>query len=216
MSTIDYNVDNYTITELLEILNLDDPTSDEIIEKTNNYVKRFSPSRENRPELVNFFLKIQTKLLQYMNQLETSGVDAEYSPNEKQTDEWFKYEALPQDNQVQKDKITDRIQKIDVYDNEHMPMNREQLGISNNFQVPVAQDSLNPNLQNVTSRFINLDSQFRQASGGSESMSTNYTLDLSDPLTDVLSLSLYSIQIPYTWYTTVSYTHLTLPTKRIV
>jgi hypothetical protein len=201
MSTIDYNVDNYTITELLEILNLDDPTSDEIIEKTNNYVKRFSPSRENRPELVNFFLKIQTKLLQYMNQLETSGVDAEYTPNEKQTDEWFKYEALPQDNPVQKDKITDRIQKIDVYDNEHMPMNREQLGISNNFQVPVAQDSLNPNLQNVTSRFINLDSQFRQASGGSESMSTNYTLDLSDPLTDVLSLSLYSIQIPYTWYT---------------
>jgi hypothetical protein len=31
-------------------------------------------------------------------------------------------------------------------------------------------------------------------------MSTNYILDLSDPLTDVLSLSLYSIQIPYTWY----------------
>lgn len=201
MSTIDYNVDNYTVTELLEILDLDDPTSDEIIQKTNNFIKRFSPSRENRPELVNFFQKIQTKLLQYMNQLETSGVDAEYTPNEKQTDDWFKYEALPQDNQVQKDKITDRIQKIDVYDNEQMPMNREQLGISNNFQVPVSQDSLNPNLQNVTSRFINLDSQFRQASGGSESMSTNYTLDLSDPLTDVLSLSLYSIQIPYTWYT---------------
>jgi hypothetical protein len=201
MSTVDYNADSYTISELLEILNLDDPTSDEIIDKTNNYIKRFSPSRENRPELVNFFQSIQTKLLRYMQQLETSGEDAEYTPNEKQTEEWYKFQALPQDNPIQKDKITDRIQKIDVYDNNHVPMNREQLGVSNNFQVPVAQDTLNPNLRNITKRFINLDSQFRQASGGSESISTNYTLDLSDPLINVLSLYLYSIQIPYTWYT---------------
>lgn len=32
-------------------------------------------------------------------------------------------------------------------------------------------------------------------------MATDYTMDLSDPLTNVLSLRLYSIQIPYTWYT---------------
>lgn len=201
MSTVDYNADNYTINELLQILDLNDPTSDEIIDKTNNYIQRFSISRENRPELVNFFQNIQTKLLRYMNQLDTSRKDAEYTPNEKQTDEWYKYETLPQDDKNQKDKITDRIQKIDVYDNNHMPMNREQLGITNNFQAPVSQDTLNPNLKNITSRFIALDSQFRQASGGTESMSTNYTMDLSDPLTDVLSLRLYSIQIPYTWYT---------------
>jgi len=199
MSKVNLNVDNYTIAELLEIIELDDPTSDEIIDKTNKFINRFSPFNENRPELVVFFQKIQAKLLRYMNDLE-KGKDNEYEPNNKQTEEWYKKQVLPQDNPVQKDKITDRVQKIDVYDNNHMPMKREQLGITNNFQVPVAQDSLNPNLQNVTSRFINLDSQFRQASGGSESMSTNYTLDLSDPLTDVLSLSLYSIQIPYTWY----------------
>jgi hypothetical protein len=201
MSSMDYNPDNYTITELLEILDLDDPTSDEIIDTTNKYIQQFSSSRENRPQLVNFFQTTQTKLLQYMNALETSGKDAEYTPDEKQTNDWFKYEALPQQNNIQKNKITDRIQKIDVYDNEHVPMNREQLGINNNFNVPVAQDTLNPNLENITSRFINLDSQFRQASGGTESISTDYTLDLSDPLTNVLSLRLYSIQIPYTWYT---------------
>ena len=199
MTKVDLNIDNYTITELLQIIELDDPTADEVIVATNNLINRFSPSNENRPEMVIFFQKLQTKLLRYINGLET-GKDNEYSPDDKQTEEWYKKQVLPQDNPVQKDKITDRIQKIDIYDNNHMPMKREQLGITNNFQVPVAQDSLNPNLQNVTSRFINLDSQFRQASGGSESMSTNYTLDLSDPLTDVLSLSLYSIQIPYTWY----------------
>ena len=192
----DLNVDNYTISELLGIIELDDPTSDDIINKTNYYIKDFS--KKKNLELVNFFQSIQTKLLEYMNQLETSGTDTEYS---KQTDKWIKYEALPQDNSIQNDKITDRIQKIDVYDNNHMPMNREQLGVNNNFQVPVAQDTLNPNLENITSRFINLDSQFRQSSGGSETMATDYTMDLSDPLTNVLSLRLYSIQIPYTWYT---------------
>ena len=201
MSKLNYNIDNYTITELLAILDLDDPDSTEIMNATNNYIKRFSPEGENQPQLVNFFQAVQTKLLMYMQQLERSGEDAEYSPSEKQTDEWFKYQALPQKNSVQKDKNTDRIQKIDVYDNDHVPMNREQLGVNNTFNVPVAQDTLNPNLSNVTSRFINLDSQFRQASGGSESMSTDYTLDLSDPLINVLSLRLYAIQIPYTWYT---------------
>lgn len=195
---MDYNPDNYTITELLTILDLEDPNSNEIINATNKYIQRFSS--ENQPQLVNFFQSIQTKLLQYMHQLETSGTDAEYEPNEKQTKKWIEYQALPQDDSVQRDKNTDRIQKIDVYDNNHVPMNREQLGVNNNFNVPVAQDTLNPNLTNTTTRFINLDSQFRQASGGSESISTNYTMDLSDHLTNVLSLSLYSIQIPYTWY----------------
>jgi len=199
MGTLDLNVDNYTISELLGIIELDDPTTDDIINKTNYYIKDFQ--KKKNPELVNFFKSIQTKLLNYINQLETSRTDIEYSPNNKQTEEWIKYEALPQDNPIQKDKITERVQKIDVYDNNHMPMKREQLGVNNNFQVPVAQDTLNPNLENITSRFINLDSQFRQSSGGTESMSTDYTMDLSDPLTNVLSLRLYSIQIPYTWYT---------------
>jgi len=201
MSTIDYNVDNYTIPELLAILGLDDPDSDEIIDTTNSYISRFSSSGDNQPQLVNFFQSIQTKLLQYMHQLETSGKDVEFAPNEEQTKKWFEYQALPQENDVQRDKNTDRVQKIDVYDNQHVPMNRDQLGINNNFQVKVAQDTLNPNLENTTTRFINLDSQFRQASGGAESMSTDYTLDLSDPLLNVLNLSLYSIQVPYTWYT---------------
>jgi hypothetical protein len=200
MSTIDYNVDNYTIDELLDILQLEDPTSDEIVEETEKYMDQYSPENEDQPQMVTFFEDIQTKLLQYMEELEQTGEDNQYDDNEEQTEEWIENEALPQDDEVQKDKTTDRVQKIDVYDNNHVPMNREQLGINNNFNVPVAQDSLNPNLENITSRFINLDSQFRQAFGGSESISTDYTLDLSDPLTNVLSLRLYSIQIPYTWY----------------
>ena len=202
MSTIDYNVDAYTISELLSILGLDDPSDQEIMDTTNKYIQRFS--NENSPNLVTFFQDMQTKLLQYMNQLNTTDNDAdndaEYAPDTEQTDNWFENQALKQDNPVQNNKITDREQKIDVYDNNHVPMDREQLGVNNNFSVPVAQDKLNPNLQNITSRFINLDSQFRQSAGGQETFSTDYTLDLSDPLTNVVTLRLYSYQIPFTWY----------------
>jgi hypothetical protein len=149
----------------------------------------------------NFFKDMQTQLLNYAKELDDTSEPAEFKPNEKQTNKWFKNEYLKQKDQVQNDKITQRKQKIEVYDNEHVPMNREQLGVNNNFNVPVAQDTLNPNLENITSRFINIDSQFRQASTGTESSSTNYTLDLSEPLNNVLSLRLYSTQIPYAWYT---------------
>ena len=198
MSTMDYNVDNYTISELLAIVDLDDPTEQEIIDKTNMYIDKFD--KENSTNLVDFFQDVQTKLLQYTNQLQTTGKDAEYEPDTTQTDDWYKFQALPQDDPVQKDKNTDRIQKVDVYENDHVPMNREQLGVANNVTVPVAQDTLNPNLENITTRFINLDSQFRQASGGVDTMSTDYTLDLSDHLKNVLTLRLYSFQIPFTWY----------------
>ena len=193
-STMSFNVDDYTISELQTILNLEDDemTEEDIINTTNEYINDFSDKDEN---LSQFFEDIQTKLLQYINGEETH----EYQPDNEQTDQWIKNEVLTQDDTVQKNKNTDRVQKIDVYDNDHVPMNREQLGINNNINVPVAQDTLNPNLKNITTRFINLDSQFRQGSD-SDSLSTDYTLDLSDPLTNVLSLRLYSFQIPYTWY----------------
>jgi hypothetical protein len=215
MSTIDYNTDNYTISEMLAVIDLDDPTEEEIVDTTNKYIDRFS--KEGSANLTAFFQDIQTKLLEYVNQLETAGDandgdgdgdaddaavgDLEYQPNSDQTDRWFKNQALPQDEKpVQKDKNTERKEQNEVYDNNHVPMKKEQLGINNNFSVPVAQDTLNPNLTNITSRFINLDSQFRQAAGGVDTIATDYTLDLSDPLTNVLSLRLYSIQIPFTWY----------------
>jgi hypothetical protein len=197
--SIDTNINHYTISELFAILELDDfdPTAEEIEEKTNEYIDRFTT--ENNLQMKNFFSEIQNILLNYVDDLKNTTEDASMPDKKKQTSDWYQNEYIKQNDPVQTDKITDRKQKIDVYNDEHVPMNRKQLGVANNFNVSVAQDTLNPNLKNSTERFINLDSQFRQT-GGAEESSTNYTLDLSDPLTNVLSLRLYSFQIPYTWY----------------
>jgi hypothetical protein len=194
------NVDNYTISELLQMIELDENNLSEsaILKKTNKLIEKFKS--ENNSKLTLFFQKIQYKLLLYLKQTEETGNASEFTSNDKQTNDWWSNEALKQNDKIQTDKITERKQKIDVYDNEHVPMKKQELGVNNGYVVPIAQDKLNPKLENITKRIVNLDSQFRQASGGIDSISTDYTLDLSDPLIDVLSLNLYSIQIPYSWY----------------
>jgi hypothetical protein len=197
---IDTDVDNYTLAELLIILDLDNPDQEEIIQKTNEYIDKFD--NEGNDEMALFFANMQEKLLQYSSEIENTDDPADIPSAADQQKNWWENEYLKQtNNPVQNDKITERKQKIQVFDNPYMPMNRDQLGVNNNYTVPVAQDVLNPNLENITSRFINLDSQFRQATGGIEFSSSDYTLDLSEPLHNVLSLRLYSIQIPYAWYT---------------
>jgi len=76
---------------------------------------------------------------------------------------------------------------------------RVQNKSDNSYTIPIKKDILNPNLKNTVTRLIHLDSQFRQSTASTGS-STDYTLDLSDPLKNVLSLRLYSIQIPFSWY----------------
>ena len=217
MTDIDTNVANYTLSELLTIVGIEneDVTEQQILSKTNALINKF---KNKNPQLGVFFEDVQGQLLQYVDGLDipsdddTEGKivvegfgnmtnDAIYPAGEKQVSDWYKNENLTQSDQNQVNKITNRQQKIGVFGNQHNPMNREQIATTDTFSLPVKQDSLNPNLKNTISRFINLDSQFRQYTSGPDSTSTDYTCDLSDTLKNALSLSLYSYQIPYSWYT---------------
>jgi hypothetical protein len=192
MTSIDTNVNNYTTSELMAIIGEQSYDANSIKDKTNKLINQFKTSN---PEMSNFFYEIQTKLLQYSSSLDDKNIVPD-----NETANWYENEALTQKDDNQVDKITARKNKVNVFSNQHVPMKREQLGVSNTFNVPVAQDSLNPNLKNTITRFVNLDSQFRQYSSGLESSSTDYTLDLSDPLINALSIRLFSYQIPFSWY----------------
>jgi hypothetical protein len=198
-SKFDTNVDSYTLSELLTILGLDYPDPNSITQKTNELINKY---KNSKPEVSAFFKEVQSQLLQYSSDLDDpkNKDTAKYPSGEKQIKNIYENEYLAQDDKNQVDKITDRKQKIKVFGNEHVPMNREELGVSNTYNVPIAQDKLNPKLENVTTRFINLDSQFRQSSSSTESSSSDYTLDLSDYLPNVLSMKLYSFQVPFCWY----------------
>jgi len=217
MSAIDTNISNYTLSELMSIISVDEFDEEKIIKNTNELVNKF---KQKNPRLAIFFKEIQSQLLYYAKGLEdntentnendpnkiyvesfgTMSNEAIYPAGEEEVNEWYTNENLSQENEEQTNKITDRKQKIEVFSNQYVPMKQEQLGVNDNFNVNVKQDSLNPNLKNTIKRFVNLDSQFRQYTNGIDTTSTEYTLDLSDTLKNALNLSVYSYQIPFSWY----------------
>ena len=217
MTSIDTNISNYTFSELLTIVDIqnDELNKDTVNSKTNKYIKKF---KTKNPQLANFFREVKMQLLQYVDQLENEDSDhdddddfvtegfgnmsneAIYGAGDKQITDWYQNEALTQNDQNQTEKITQRKQKIGIFGDQHNTMKRQQIATTDTYNLPVKQDSLNPNLKNTISRFVNLDSQFRQYTSGVDSTSTDYTLDLSDTLKNTLSLTLYSYQIPFSWY----------------
>ena len=215
MTTFDTNVSNYSLSELLDIVGIqnEDLNTEEITKKTNDLIKQY---KNKNVQLSFFFKDVQSQLLHYAQGLEPQDLnmdnkgkiivegfgnkDATYPAGEKQSRNWYENEFLTQNDENQEKKITHRKQKIDVFGNEQVPMKRQQIATTDTYQLPVKQDSLNPNLKNTISRFVNLDSQFRQYTNGLDNTATEYTLDLSDTLKDALSLSVYSYQIPYSWY----------------
>jgi len=221
MTSINTNVSDYTLSELMAIVEIEELTAENIIENTNYYIRKY---KTKNPKLAVFFKEIQSQLLQYSQGLEPesdedtegkiivepmlSGIegytnmtnDAIYPSGDKMVSDWYKNEVLTQSNKTQTDKITDRKQTIKLFNNPQVPMKQEQIATTDTFNLPVKQDSLNPNLKNTIKRFVNLDSQFRQYTSGIDSISTDYTCDLSDTIKNTLSLCVYSYQIPFSWY----------------
>ena len=197
---INTDIDSYSYAELLMIMDIDnnqatDPNT--IVNKTNQFIERAVKTDDKK--LVNFFQDIQSKLLENAERIDAG--EEPLDPTTEQVGTWTKdANGLPQEDKVQRDKITDRFQKIDVFNNSYVPMEREQLGVNNTYDVGVAQDGkLNPTLKNTTTRMVVVDSFFRQESSNGN-ITTDFTLDLSDRLVKVLSISLWSFQIPTTYY----------------
>ena len=210
---INLEITHYDTDELLAMLNLTDPTEDDIIRATDRLIAKANADR--LPKVAAFFQDAQDALLDelYPDPPEEDAEYAEYPQEPEEPDsqdqlgQWWRNQYLKQANKAQADKSTDRKNKIQVLQgNAHMPAKREKIGINETYAVPVTQGSLNPNLKNTVTRLVNIDSQYRQIiTPNSEdplgpASPTNFTLDLTENLTNVLSIKLNSIQIPYAWY----------------
>jgi len=212
MDNISTNIYDYDIDDLLQIFYLDNnPSKQQINDAANNAINIV----KNDPTLIQFLQQAKQTLLNnfgfgYSNNTNiTNNIDTGIKNTENSTlNNWTQNEYIPQQNNSQYQKITNRKNQVQTWnDNTHYQMKQTQLGVNNNYQVPEVQDMLNPTLRNLNSTIINLDSQFRNnilpyepLNPDSTSSSTNYTIDLTEPLNNILSLKLYSVQIPYTWY----------------
>ena len=195
------DVDKYSINELKELLGIStEPNSNTIDDIESN----FNVLRSKYPNLARqggFLEKAEQRILSSVDMNPNPEIPTNtYPPILK---DWYTNQYLKQDDILQNARITDRQNKVKFFDDgngNHQTMKREQIGVLNSHPLPIAQDTLNPTLKNVTQRILVIDSQYRQSITATTS-STDFTLDLSDVLTNTLTLKLYSYQIPYAWYT---------------
>ena len=189
---------NYSYDELLQILGINtlNPTLSDIDEISKKIITKLTNS--GKLDLAEFIKKVEAKIISAMPSAETT---------EMQTN-WYKNQYPSQTDKTQMDKITDRKNKIDVFDaGDSMAINQQQLGITNTHDIPIIQGILNPNLKNIINRTALIDSRFRSNiiphsnNVNSLSINTNFTVELSEQLTNVISLKLGSVQLPASWYT---------------
>jgi hypothetical protein len=215
--TTDLNVDQYSQEDLLSLLDLSDTenvTYEDILNASNPVIARYTS--EDNYDLANFFQQIQNKLLQDLDDdsdnddIDNNNDDFNIqNVNSSQLGNLWsnQYKSQADTDPNQANKNTDRSQQINIFEqNGQHVMNKNQLGVNNNYQLPVAQGTINPNLKNTTTRIINIDSQYRDniipynPDPDGPSSPTNYTLDLTDVLHNTISLEVTSFQIPFTWY----------------
>jgi hypothetical protein len=92
-----------------------------------------------------------------------------------------------------------QIGSTEVYNQSNMsPDNFQNSQVGYTRELDYSRGKLNPIMKETTKRIISIDSQYRS---DKRTFSTDFTFNLSEPLKDVISLRLYSVQIPYTWYT---------------
>ena len=107
-----------------------------------------------------------------------------------------------------RDKVLEYINALDDFDKQYKILIQDQLDTEcetdRNILYKTDKDvikytnctkDINPQYKNVMNRMVVINSEFITSSNKSD-----YTFDLSVPINDVISISLYSFHIPYTWY----------------
>ena len=195
------DVDKYTIDELKELLGLSVEPNFYTIDNIQDMFNVLKSKYPNLARKDGFLEKAKQRIIDDIDMNPNPEPPINKEPSE--LNEWYTNQYLRQDDFLQNARITDRQNKVQFFNDgngNHQTMKREQIGVLNSHPLPIAQDTLNPTLKNVTQRMLVLDSQYRQNITAISS-STDFTLDLSDILTNTLTLKLYSYQIPYAWYT---------------
>jgi len=183
----EYDVNQYTEDELLQFLDLNNPSDRELEAKILAMINKYSIiGNEAGNKLSQFFIDIYNRFF----------LEEGFETNTPEP-------ALGNLKAISINAAND-LKNMDAGVIGTANMGNRVTPSENNLnltkQLDYSKDKLNPLLKQTIKRIISIDSQYRNKQAG-PSPSTSFTFDLSEPLRDVVSLSLYSVQIPYTWYT---------------
>ena len=171
-----YDIKNFTDAQLYSILDIDNPTDRELEARIIHLIRKYNNMQnEDGDRLSHFFKQVYDHF--FDNNDENNNVVEGFNDNTEAI-----LQIDPNSTSIQTDQIgyDASITSVKTFD-----YTKDKL-------------QLNPLLKQTIKRVISIDSQYRNIT--TSPLTTNFSFDLSEPLRDVLSLKLYSIQIPYTWY----------------
>jgi len=201
----EYDVSQYTDEQLFRILDLNNPSDRELEAKILTMVRKYSNFGNSAGDkLTQFFIDIYNHFFendepdpndddQEKEGFQTASPNNPTLPSDLKSVNIFSSAELSQGNAVATGtaNLGNKVEGTGSKDkNDNLQLTKT---------LDYSKDKLNPLLKQTIKRIISIDSQYRD--NRITSPSTNFTFNLSEPLRDVVSLSLYSIQIPYTWYT---------------
>ena len=216
---LDLNIENWSIEDLYDLFELPkNATTNQVAGIADKVIQRQTEGS------IKYFLQLaRNKIIN--SQQETLEGDQYLQDTDIQLQNWYQNQYLTSGDANQADKATIRTNKVEVFDdkNGHYQMKQNRLGVNSTHNVPFLQGTMNPTLVNQVERTVIIDSQYRTNiypySGGSgyfdalkdpgksvlgnpssPSFNTDFTLTLSENLTNVLELKLDSVSIPKTWY----------------
>ena len=193
---IDTNINNYTIEDLYNILDITNPTQENIVETTNKFINKFTADENS--VLLNFFKQVRKRLLNYIKDNDINDTSYEDNKNEinlEQQKKWVSEQYILDEENVND---TDRTDQVEVLNTNKATMKKDKLKISDSYELPFVQGNINPVLRNSFDVVVNIDSQFRKNISDSTG---NFTVNLSEPIRQVLSIKLNSIELKHSWYT---------------
>ena len=212
----DFNIENYSLEDLIELIGASSAQTQESIRgAVNNAVRQFE-ALQNSPAAI-FFKEVGEKLLDNFEKLQTiiDALDQREVTNPGQNIFENEYYDSGDASTLLAEQLPNRQENISVLEpTNHMTQGQERLLIPNTHNVNTVQGNMNPTLRNTYLNIINVDSQYREIKSGSVvcsgviadtsntylGTSTDFTFDLSEPLNNVVSIMVGSVEVPRTWY----------------
>ena len=179
-----YDISKYSDEELYGILDINNPTDRELEAKILSLVYKYNNiGNESSSKLTKFFVDIYNHFF-----------EDEESSHETSVEGFATINGNSSSVSVSLPGYTSFTGNATITTINESPSNLQLTK-----QLSYSKDKLNPILTQTIKRIISIDSQYRD--NKLQTPTTNFNFNLSEPLKDVVSLKLYSVQIPYNWYT---------------
>lgn len=221
MSLLNTDVDEYSVNELLQVLNLDpNPSVRQIHMATNEAIAKIKDLDHYDENIITFLEDARKKIINeyYGHYYETNQSNVKKIDNKKQKNEISNIS----ENQAYKDpynipssRISERNQPVsdregsivigsstsdniltDVTDS-RLDRDREFLQIDDPIQAAKA-NTLNPIRRRYITSIVNIDTFLR--SDYLRTNASNYIQEFAEPINNVISMALSSIEMPNIWY----------------